>query len=582
MKKFRKMTVFILSILLTAGSMMSSSTKAVCFDSLDSSTAVAGASAALSRFLDTEPDAAAVLASVLSPVIAVAEQQAEPVAGENQEVQEVSSDETLYDSIRTGLADVGSILNIRRAPSTLSDIVECAVRGAEILVLGEKQVNGNLWYKVKLGEVEGYVVSRYIAFDSLPEETGTALSEETGAETGTETVSSGNMDSITGAPALPADFYLAEDVSWLGAQIEGNMDGWAAEIRNCLSDYYPSMKQQENFDGMYSVLIYLVENCTNIMDVANEYGLTQIASQAEGFINIVEQNREALSAFTGKSEQQFCADISGTPILSEEEQQAAWLAASIAASSEAEAAWLLQQQAYVQASIEAEQAWLAQQQAWQQASAEQAALAAQQAAQQAAANPEETPAAAPQDTIPMGNPGQSPEEIQAAQLAWIASVQASQQAWQASVEESQRAILQSIADSQAAEATRVQAAAAEGVGTLGRNIADFAASWVGRINYMLGGDAFYEGGYVDCSHFTYHVLAQFGLASSYVYSGSQVNWGVPVDVSAIMPGDLVCYPGHVAIYYGNGVIVHAPAPGRMIEYGSLYGGLPVIAVRRLW
>jgi cell wall-associated NlpC family hydrolase len=116
---------------------------------------------------------------------------------------------------------------------------------------------------------------------------------------------------------------------------------------------------------------------------------------------------------------------------------------------------------------------------------------------------------------------------------------------------------------------------------LGTSIAQFAASWVGRIPYLYGGNMFYEGGGVDCSHFTYHVYLQYGLVSGYTYSGGQRGWGYGVGLEDIQPGDLVCYDGHVAIYYGNGMVVHAPAPGRKIEIGSLYMA-PVRAVRRLY
>ena len=118
-------------------------------------------------------------------------------------------------------------------------------------------------------------------------------------------------------------------------------------------------------------------------------------------------------------------------------------------------------------------------------------------------------------------------------------------------------------------------------GGLGAEIAAFAASWVGRINYVWGGNDFRDGGGVDCSHFTYNVYLHYGLTSYYTTSGGQRGWGYGVDISQIQPGDLVCYDGHVAIYYGNGTIVHAPAPGRMIEFGSLYV-LPVVCVRRMY
>lgn len=117
-------------------------------------------------------------------------------------------------------------------------------------------------------------------------------------------------------------------------------------------------------------------------------------------------------------------------------------------------------------------------------------------------------------------------------------------------------------------------------GTKGREIADFAAAWVGRIHYGFGCNQFSEGGYVDCSHFTFNVFKEFGLAGEYVNSWGQRSWGREVSESEIRPGDLVCYNGHVAIYFGCGIIVHAPSPGKDVMYDVLTIG-PRYCIRRL-
>ena len=46
-----------------------------------------------------------------------------------------------------------------------------------------------------------------------------------------------------------------------------------------------------------------------------------------------------------------------------------------------------------------------------------------------------------------------------------------------------------------------------------------------------------------------------------------------------MPGDLICYSGHVAIYIGGGQIVHASTPKGGIKIGNLYYAKPICARR---
>ncbi len=52
----------------------------------------------------------------------------------------------------------------------------------------------------------------------------------------------------------------------------------------------------------------------------------------------------------------------------------------------------------------------------------------------------------------------------------------------------------------------------------------------------------------------------------------------------MMPGDVVCYEGHVAIYIGGGQIVHAsnskPYPAGGIKTNAYYR--TIVAVRRYW
>ncbi len=88
----------------------------------------------------------------------------------------------------------------------------------------------------------------------------------------------------------------------------------------------------------------------------------------------------------------------------------------------------------------------------------------------------------------------------------------------------------------------------------GQAVADFALQFVGN-PYVWGGSSLTNG--ADCSGFTMAVYANFGISLPH-YDASQRGYGIAIDSLAdAMPGDLVCYYGHVGIYIGDGMIVHA-------------------------
>lgn len=87
----------------------------------------------------------------------------------------------------------------------------------------------------------------------------------------------------------------------------------------------------------------------------------------------------------------------------------------------------------------------------------------------------------------------------------------------------------------------------------GKEIAIFACGFVGN-PYVAGGTSLTNG--ADCSGFTQAVYKQYGYSIPRT-SYSQRTAGREVSYADAEPGDIICYPGHVAIYIGNGKIVHA-------------------------
>lgn len=98
----------------------------------------------------------------------------------------------------------------------------------------------------------------------------------------------------------------------------------------------------------------------------------------------------------------------------------------------------------------------------------------------------------------------------------------------------------------------------------GTEVVNYASKFVGN-PYVYGGNSLTEG--TDCSGFVNLVYAHFGISvprDSY----SLRSAGKTVSYENAKAGDIICYAGHVAIYMGNGKIVHASTPSTGIKYGT--------------
>lgn len=108
-------------------------------------------------------------------------------------------------------------------------------------------------------------------------------------------------------------------------------------------------------------------------------------------------------------------------------------------------------------------------------------------------------------------------------------------------------------------------------------VINFASQFVGN-PYVYGGTSLTNG--ADCSGFVMSVYANFGVSlphSSAALRG--VGYGVSYD--NMQPGDIVCYSGHVGLYAGNGMLLHASTPESGIKYSSV-NYREILAIRRIF
>lgn len=120
----------------------------------------------------------------------------------------------------------------------------------------------------------------------------------------------------------------------------------------------------------------------------------------------------------------------------------------------------------------------------------------------------------------------------------------------------------------------------QGVSDVRVSLVQYATQFVGN-PYVWGGTSLTRG--ADCSGFVLSVFANYGISLPHS-SRAQANCGTRISSSEARPGDLFFYGNgssinHVAIYIGNGQVVHASSPKSGIKISGAYYRTPVKVVR---
>ena len=110
---------------------------------------------------------------------------------------------------------------------------------------------------------------------------------------------------------------------------------------------------------------------------------------------------------------------------------------------------------------------------------------------------------------------------------------------------------------------KITVSATSNLSSLRKRIVEYANQFVGVLPYVYGGNSLVTG--TDCSGFIHLVLGHFGINTA--RTASEFQSMSDISYEDLLPGDIIVYRngGHVALYAGNYIIIHA----KVSKYGTV-------------
>ena len=442
-------------------------------------------------------------------------------------VTEAPVDRSMVDT--TGFAKAEDYINVRAAGYAEADVVG-TLRNNDAVYIEEVDADG--WYKIRSGNVEGYVAGYLIATGSEAEEVAQSTAytyAQVGAESLNVRADASEDAEIVDMVGPTSDLEVVENLgNWVKVVTENGVYGYVS------ADYVST-------ETVYSTGETVQEQSER--------------EEAEYLEAVAKQEAEAQAAAAAAAQAQAEAEAALVASMSPEvlALYQAYLAAQEAAMhpvDEADAA------AKAQAAIDAYNAYIA--------ACNGTAVPAQ-------------PAASAETSVPA-------DDTAADDLAEDEYIEVAEDDEYAEDEE----VLESSEDDGEEEEVYIDttgeeedtSAAAPASSGIGAQIAAYATQFVGN-PYVYGGASLTGG--ADCSGFTMAVFANFGIGLPH-NAAAQSGCGRSVSLSDLQPGDLLFYDngggiGHVTLYIGGGQVVHASSPETGIKISPYNYRNPVCAVR---